>query len=154
MRKKNQQLEQLLRSQKKEQPSDDFTNDIMQMISTDAILSETAIPKSIKVEQAPKHITNHVMESIIPGQPKSYDILTTIEKRNAIIIFLTITLMCAFIGINAPKAAFTDPTSVDIFLSSIISSSPSGALLLLIGGTGLWIADKYIRTKLRMAKSN
>lgn len=148
MRKKDEILDQLLRNQDVDKPSADFTNDVVQMISDEFALSKLNIGQP---EQAPRHVTDLVMEEVISPTAKTYDLLSFQEKRSISICLVCIIILCVWASLTEPTAVFIDTTKVTASINTVVQSLNSGTMLLLIGGTSLWIVDKIIRKKLRLA---
>jgi len=147
---KDQKLDQLLKNLEVDKPSSDFTNDIMEMISSESPMQASNISQNIvAAEQAPKHMTDLVMESIIPAQPKTFEILSTKEKRNLILVLLAAIIITGLASIISPFSLALDLESQTKAIELFFTSPQSSAILFLIAGTGLWTIDQYIRSRMQ-----
>jgi len=148
MSKQDRQLDQLLSKLEMDKPSSDFTNDIMQMITADNLSQDAIISKNIpQVEQAPKHMTDLVMDSIIPAHPKSYELLSNKEKRNLILVLAAVTIISSLAAIGSPSVF--DHRTIANSIQSLFTSSITISFLVLAAGTGLWIIDQFVRSRIK-----
>jgi len=150
MNSKDQKLDQLLKNLEVDRPSSDFTNDIMQMISSESLSRDALISKNIsRVDQAPKHMTDLVMESITPTESKSFELLNKREKRNLILVLLAVIIISGLADSVNPSSLVFNFDAITNTVESFFNSSVSTTFLILTAGTGLWIMDQFVRARVR-----
>ena len=154
MTEKDKKLDHLLKNQIADKPATDFTNDVMHMISASS-MNERHLASEIDtpIEQAPKHMTNLVMESINTPRRKAYQLLSFNEIRNLLIASLVVILGAAYIFIQVPSTSIIDLEKINQTVNLSINAPVSRILILLVSGTFLWILDQRLRPMAKKIKS-
>ena len=83
MKNSNKRITELLKQIEVDKPHSDFSNDIMEMISDNALETEiNPVLKSVQtIEKAPMHMTDLVVDKIVTDSNKSYSLISLSDLK-------------------------------------------------------------------------
>jgi len=142
MKNSNKRLTELLKQVEVEKPHSDFTNDIMNMITDDAMEMElNPVLKSVQtIEKAPMHMTDLVVEKIMADSNKSYSLINPSELKRAALIMTIGLLISIVLWINSDITFnFQQDSSIDEIIFNVFT--------ILISATTLWALDRRMRKR-------
>ena len=137
--KKDKKLENILRSIEVDRPSTSFNDDIMNIILNEERVFQLDEIKDIKIERAPMHMSDMVLDEIISKkQNNRFSILSSSDIKIGIILL-------AIVFIPTLIACIRFQGLPNLSISSDLQQLIFNCLLIPICVAILWVADRRLR---------